>query len=96
MTFIKSDCTLTAEDGELYRVNTQRLPDTFWRELSHRKNNFRIDPDGFTDAAVIPAAVADEWMAKGFNVFEADLGDILQRLRLEGYDDFIICKDTTF
>lgn len=94
--FITNQGGLAAQDGDLYVTQYQELPQEFWDELNDRKNNFRIDVDGFTDAAMVPAAVIDKWMAEGFNAYTAPLHEILQKLRIDGMDAFILCKDTTF
>lgn len=94
--FITTKGDLAVEDGNMYHVRRQELPQEFWDELKDRKNNFKIDIDGFTDAAMVPAAVIDKWMAEGFNAYTQPLAEVLTKLRLEGMDDFILCKDTTF
>ncbi len=96
MQFITAKGSLAVQDGELYHTRYQELPQEFWDELNERKKNFKIDLDGFTDAAMVPAAVIDKWMAEGFNAYTAPLNEILQKLRVDGMDAFILCEDTTF
>ena len=80
----------TNADG-LFLKTTQEIPDEFLATLRETKDASGTERcRELHRVACIPTAVADRWMALGFNVFEEKAPAILSRLRAEHLDAFIV------
>lgn len=74
----------------------QTLGKDFWDDLEDAKENFQFRLNGLTPVASIPVALANKWLREGFDVWSAPAKEIQQKLRIDGYDTFIISGDKTF
>ena len=74
----------------------QYLGQDFWDDLSDAKENFHFRLNGLTPVASIPEALANKWLREGFDVWNAPANEIIRKLRIDGYDAFVISGDKTF
>jgi hypothetical protein len=77
-------------------VSEQILGDDFWDDLAQAKEDFQFRLNGLTPVASIPEALANKWLREGFDLWEAPAQEIIRKLKLEGYDRFVISGDKTF
>jgi len=89
MKLIESVPDIVDDVGELYITHTQDIPDSFKDELRQAQDEFKWNLDGFTKVASIPAAMADQWLNEGFDIYKAPAQDIIRRLQLAELDLFI-------
>lgn len=84
------------DDGQDVITTQQFLSDEFFEELEQQKEDFRFRLNGLTPVASIPEAVVNKWIREGFDVWNAPAKEIIRKLRIDGYDRFIISGDKTF
>lgn len=89
MKLIESVPNLVDDVGDLFITHTQAIPDDYVDELRQAQDEFKWNLDGFTKVASIPAAVADQWLNEGFDIYKAPAQDIIRRLQLAELDYFI-------
>ncbi len=77
-------------------TSEQALGADFWDDLKDAKDDFQFRLNGMTPVASIPEALVNKWLREGFDFWNAPANEILQKLRLESYDAFIISGDKTF
>lgn len=77
-------------------VTEQALGRDFWDDLDNMKEAFQFRLDGLTPVASIPEALVNKWLREGFEFYEADSQTIINKLKMEGYDDFVVSGDKTF
>lgn len=87
--------SLVESVGDLYRVYEQDLPEEFWQELKDDTDNFKFNLDSYTKVASIPVTLFDKWLNEGFDAYSAPIEEIMKRLRMEGYDAFIVSGSKT-
>jgi hypothetical protein len=79
-----SENFLRVEDDKAIIKRVQHIEDSFLDNLADRRLASNNEKTGdFYLAAQIPTAVAESWMAEGFNIFDknVDLKEILKRIR---------------
>lgn len=98
MQLISANEQLILGNGDDQDVITseQRLGKDFWDNLEDAKENFAFRLNGLTPVASIPVAVANKWLREGFDVWSAPAKEIIRKLRIDGYDTFIVSGDKTF
>lgn len=84
------------ENGNGIITTEQELGADFWQDLEDAKENFAFRHNGMTPVASIPAALANKWLREGFDLWSAPANEIIRKLRIDGYDAFIISGDKTF
>lgn len=77
-------------------TTSQFLSPDFWDDLNEAKENFQMRLNGLTPVASIPEALVNKWIREGFDFYKAPANEIIRKLRLEAYDDFIISGDKRF
>lgn len=82
--------SLAMEDGKLWCVRTQELPDSYLRELSEVRAQ---RPKGeLRRVASIPAVVVEQMLREGFNVFAAEAKEIVSWLRRKNLTAFVVAN----
>lgn len=84
------------DDGSGVITTEQTLGRDFWQNIECAKEAFRFRLDGLTPVASVPEALANKWLREGFDIWSAPANEILRKLRIDGYDNFIISGDTKF
>lgn len=84
------------DKGQAIITTEQELGADFWAHLQDAKDEFRFRHEGLTPVASIPEAVVNKWLREGFDFYQAPANEIIKKLRLDGYDAFIISGDKTF
>lgn len=75
---------------ELYRTQTQEIPDSFIKELQEQKS-----AGGYTNSgemlkmASIPVVIAEQMMREGIDVYKAPIKDIIKWLKLNDMEHFL-------
>ena len=87
---------LNATDCSDVIVSEQALTRYFWDDLQAAKDDFHFRLNGLTPVASIPETLANKWIREGFDVWSAPANEITKKLRIDGYDVFIISGDKTF
>ena len=87
---VYEDLIIDATDDSDAIVSEQYLGKDFWDDLSNAKEAFRYKLDGMTPVATIPEALANKWIREGFDFWKAPAKEIIQKLRIDGYNDFVI------
>lgn len=77
-------------------VTEQYIGDDFWEDIKAAKEDFSIRLNGLTPVASIPEALANKWLREGFDLWNAPANEILRKLRIDGYDKFVISGNTRF
>ena len=77
-------------------TTSQELGDDFFENLEQAKEDFAFRLNGLTPVASIPEALANKWLREGFDLWDAPANEIIRKLRIDGYDAFIISGDKTF
>ncbi|MDQ2066739.1 hypothetical protein Q9295_10150 [Xinfangfangia sp. CPCC 101601] len=90
------DLILGQGDEQDVITSEQELGKDFWDDLQEAKENFSFRLNGLTPVATIPEGLVNKWIREGFDFWSAPANEILQKLRLEHYDAFIISGDKTF
>ena len=85
-----------ATEGEDAILSEQTLGQDFYKDLSNWKEAFKFRHEGLTAVASIPETLVNKWIREGFDFYAAPANEINRKLRLEGYDNFIISGDKTF
>lgn len=83
------------QDGAVVTSKQELGPD-FWEHIKEARENFTLRKEGMIAVASIPEGLANKWLREGFDLWSAPANEIVKKLRLEGYDDFIISGDTRF
>jgi hypothetical protein len=92
-TFLDADIRLRKDDPKsVTRKITQEIPDSFLRGIRDKKfssSNSRMGD--MHHVASIPVALAEKWIAEGFNIFDKNVSvpEILKRLHSEDMTAFI-------
>lgn len=68
----------------------QYLGRDFWNDLDNMKEAFSFRPDGLTPVASIPEGLVNKWIREGFDFWNAPAKEIIQKLRIDQYDAFVI------
>lgn len=84
------------EHGNGIITTEQTLTDEFWEDLKEAKEEFHFRLNGLTPVASIPEALVNKWYREGFDFNHAPASEIIKKLRIDGYDDFIVSGDKTF
>lgn len=92
----KEDFLEGAADGAHVITSEQYLGRDFWNDLENAKEAFKFRLDGLTPVASIPEGLVNKWLREGFDFWNATANEINRKLRLDGYDGFIISGDKTF
>lgn len=87
---------LNATDRSDVIVSEQALTRDFWDDLKYAKDEFHFRLNGLTPVASIPETLVNKWIREGFDVWSAPANEITKKLRIDGYDAFIISGDKTF
>jgi hypothetical protein len=87
---------LDATDDHDAIVSSQPLGKDFWDDLANQQEAFKFRLNGLTPVASIPEALVNKWLREGFDFNHAPANEITKRLRLEGYEKFIISGDKRF
>jgi hypothetical protein len=74
----------------------QVLGDDFWEDIQAAKDDFHIRLNGLTPVATIPEALANKWLREGFDLWSAPANEITRKLKIDGYDKFVISGNTRF
>jgi len=84
--------------GETSDVITseQHLGDDFFDDLSQAKEDFHFRLNGLTPVASIPETLVNKWIREGYDFWNAPANDIIKKLKMEEYSDFVISGDKTF
>ena len=77
-------------------TSEQHLGRDFWDDLENAKEAFQFRLDGLTPVASIPETLVNKWLREGFDFWNSPANEINRKLRLDGYDGFIISGDKTF
>lgn len=77
-------------------TSEQFLGRDFYDNLDNAKEAFSFRLNGLTPVASIPESLVNKWIREGFDFYSAPANDINRKLRLEGYDNFIISGDKRF
>ena len=77
------------EDKGLVITNRQDITDEFLSELADHRAASTAPAGDFHLVASIPTAVADRWLAEGFDVYKEPVTASLARLRRENMGRFI-------
>lgn len=92
----QEELILDATDDNDVITTSQYLGDDFFEDLKTAKEDFHIRLNGFTPVASIPEALVNKWIREGYDFANAPAKDIVAKLRLESYDQFVIAPDRTF
>lgn len=84
------------DQGQGIITTQQELGEDFWTHLEDAKENFAFRHNGLTPVASIPEALANKWLREGFDLWSAPANEIIKKLRMDGYDAFVISGDKTF
>lgn len=84
------------DDGSGVITTDQVLGDDFFEHLAQAKEDFQFRHNGLTAVASIPEALVNKWIREGFDFWSAPANEIIRKLRIDGYDAFIISGDKTF
>ncbi len=88
---------LTFDDaGNGVITSSQHLSPDFWDSLAQAKEDFAFRLNGLTPVASIPEGLVNKWLREGFDVWNAPAQEIIKKLRIDGYDAFIVSGDKTF
>jgi len=87
---------LNATDDNDVIVTEQHLGKDFWDDLDNAQEAFQFRFNGLTPVASIPEALVNKWLREGFDLWSAPANEINRKLRIDGYDRFIISGDTRF
>ncbi len=87
---------LDATDHEDAIISVQTLGKDFYDDLANFKESFKFRLDGYTPVASIPETVVNKWLREGFDFYSAPANEINRKLRLDGYENFIISGDKRF
>ncbi len=77
-------------------TSQQALGPDFWDHIKEARENFNLRKEGMIAVASIPEGLANKWLREGFDLWSAPANDIVRKLRLDGYDDFVISGSTRF
>jgi hypothetical protein len=89
---LDSENRLVTSMGDAAVHYAQEIPDDYLRELKREKDESLLARGEYQRAASVPVAVIDQWMAQGFDFYNAPAKDILRKLNAEGLDAFITTK----
>lgn len=84
------------DEGPDIITTEQYLSDEFWEDLQDAKEDFHFRLNGLTPVASIPVSIINKWTREGFDWNAAPANEIIRKLRIDGYDTFIISGDKTF
>jgi hypothetical protein len=87
---------LDATDNSDVITSYQHLGRDFYEDLENAKEAFAFRLNGLTPVATIPEALANKWIREGFDFWSAPANEIIRKLRIDQYDNFIISGDKTF
>lgn len=90
------DLILDATENSDAIVSEQILGKDFWDDLEDAKEHFQFRLNGLTPVASIPEALANKWIREGFDIWSAPAKEIIRKLKIEGYDTFVISGNKTF
>lgn len=93
---VREELILGQGDDPDVITTEQRLGDDFWDDLKQAKEDFQFRLNGLTPVASIPEALVNKWLREGFDVWNAPANEIIRKLRIDGYDAFVISGDNTF
>lgn len=96
MNIINANEDLILNGKETVITTQQALGDDFWDDLKQAKEDFQFRLNGLTRVATIPEALANKWLREGFDLWNAPANEIIRKLRIDGYDAFIVSGDKTF
>lgn len=77
-------------------TSEQYLGKDFYDNLEYQKEVFSFRLNGFTPVASIPETLVNKWIREGFDFDNAPANEITKKLKMEGYDKFVISGDKTF
>jgi hypothetical protein len=80
------------EEDRIVRKLTQEIPDSFLRDIADERHAAQhVATGNFLKVASIPTAVAEQWLAEGFNIYDQNVGvrEILKRLNSQDMQKFI-------
>ena len=95
MKLIDTNARIVDDVGDLFISRTQEIPQEYLDILKEQQDQFKWNLDGFTKVASIPTALADKWLAEGFDIYKAPAKDIIRRLRMEEFDVFVTAGNRT-
>lgn len=90
--FIQSDFKLHKGDESSHFVveRYQDIPQEFLDQLAEdRKESSTSRMKDFHKVASIPEVLVQKWLREGFDIYQADVKEILAKLRAESLDYFI-------
>lgn len=91
--FFDTDGHLTANVDGLAIREDQYISQSFLDGLKNaREDSVREKAREFHHVASIPVSVVNKWMREGFDIYEATIPEIMNRLRAEHLDGFIATK----
>lgn len=93
---VREELILGQGDDPDVITTEQYLGQDFWEDLKQAKEDFSYRLNGLTPVASIPEALVNKWLREGFDVWNAPANEIIRKLRIDGYDAFVISGDKTF
>lgn len=90
------DLVLDATDTEDAITSYQHLGRDFYDDLDNAKEAFSFRLNGLTPVASIPESLVNKWIREGFDFYNAPANEIIRKLKMENYDNFVISGDKTF
>jgi hypothetical protein len=81
---------ITGPGGELAIKRTQEIPEWFLDDLRASKLDSTTAPAGdFHRVCAVPAGLAEQWLAEGYDVYKQPAAETIKRLRAAQLDAFI-------
>lgn len=83
-------------DGQFVIRTEQVIDRDFWQSLDKAKEEFDLTQGDWHQLALIPTAVINRWTREGFDIDTAKPQEILDKLRKDEMDKFIISGNKRF
>lgn len=83
-------------DGQFVIKTEQTIGRDFWHGIEKAKSEFDLTHGEMHHVATIPTAVTNRWFREGFDIDTATAQEILDKLRKDEMDKFIISGNKRF